>query len=284
MFEQSSKQDAAQSFLHQVLDERGHVVVSKHGRKRKGVTHLNQIDTLVENRVKRQKVLLDNTQAFYEQEKKDNELAKQSRQASSSARHRRALQHKSTTRRVETKQWQQMIGLYQLWIGYIDQLVLNTSSSHPPPIDQIQSKLIKADYHGAFVSVVAAKNPCLIGIQGLLIKETANTFEILCIPREGKNSAKIKKVCKQGVLFQIHLSHRFITIDATNTKQSSTTHLTTIDATNTKQSFTTHNKQHCDIGGQLSHHFQGFQLYGSQIRVRSSIRSSKRWNCMSFDL
>jgi len=43
----------------------------------------------------------------------------------------------------------------------------------------ICSKMVKADYSGAHVKVVNAKNKCLIGVHGLIVRETARAFTII---------------------------------------------------------------------------------------------------------
>lgn len=41
------------------------------------------------------------------------------------------------------------------------------------------SKITKADFSGAHLTVVNAKNQTLIGLQGLVIRETTRTFTII---------------------------------------------------------------------------------------------------------
>jgi ribonuclease P protein subunit POP4 len=40
-------------------------------------------------------------------------------------------------------------------------------------------KLTKCDYHGSIFTVRKSKNVSLVGIAGIVVKETVNTFELL---------------------------------------------------------------------------------------------------------
>lgn len=68
-------------------------------------------------------------------------------------------------------------------------------------IDSAEKKLLKADLHGARVSVVQSKTPSLVGVTGLLIQETQEAFKILTM----RNRVKI--VPKRSSIFTIYLDH-----------------------------------------------------------------------------
>ena len=64
-----------------------------------------------------------------------------------------------------------------------------------PKSSGMHPKLIKADFHGSimtgqedaslrqhrsnFLTVVKSKNPCLVGLSGIVIHETENTFKVV---------------------------------------------------------------------------------------------------------
>jgi Ribonuclease P/MRP, subunit p29 len=48
-----------------------------------------------------------------------------------------------------------------------------------PASSSVHPKLLKADFHGAFLTVKKARNPCLIGLQGIIIHETENAFKVV---------------------------------------------------------------------------------------------------------
>ena len=49
----------------------------------------------------------------------------------------------------------------------------------PKNKSEAEGKLLKADYHGAMVTVSASKCPSLIGQTGIVVMETKNTFQII---------------------------------------------------------------------------------------------------------
>ena len=43
----------------------------------------------------------------------------------------------------------------------------------------VERKLLKADFHGAYITVTQAKNASLIGVGGITIMETKHTFKVI---------------------------------------------------------------------------------------------------------
>jgi len=57
------------------------------------------------------------------------------------------------------------------------------------------SKITKADYSGAMVKVVNAKNKQLIGFEGLVVRETTRTFVVI------QPNDQTKVLLKEGTVF-----------------------------------------------------------------------------------
>lgn len=76
----------------------------------------------------------------------------------------------------------------------------SASSSAIPGLsdEMLQSKLSKADFTGALLTVASARNPSLSGLSGIVIEETASTFRLLT------PESVVKVIPKNGTLF--HLS------------------------------------------------------------------------------
>lgn len=98
--------------------------------------------------------------------------------------------------------------LNKLWNSYIADLLFGhlkekECGKWPDNIDPISltPKLSTADFHGALLSVVSSRNPCFVGVRGVVIWESKNSFIIV---EEAKmNEPKgLKMVEKKGTIFQ----------------------------------------------------------------------------------
>ncbi|TYJ56964.1 hypothetical protein B9479_002243 [Cryptococcus floricola] len=97
-----------------------------------------------------------------------------------------------------------LVPLYHLHTIYICQLLaLPPLPALIPPFlppsnpEPLQTKISKADFTGIFLSVIAARCESLIGIKGIVIEETAETFRIVV------EDDKVRVVPKQGSLFRL---------------------------------------------------------------------------------
>jgi len=76
--------------------------------------------------------------------------------------------------------------IHQLWVSYIAEL-LNLSElpdghfdpDNLPSASVLQGKLVKADFHGAIITVKECKNVATTGLTGIIVHETENTFKIV---------------------------------------------------------------------------------------------------------
>ncbi|KAF8645581.1 hypothetical protein AX16_007725 [Volvariella volvacea WC 439] len=103
--------------------------------------------------------------------------------------------------------------LHQLWVGYMSELLglshrppatpgpsqssvpPRASASAMPSSSSMHPKLVKADFHGSIMTVRKSKNPSLIGLSGIVIHETENTFKVIT----EKN--KVKVLPKENTIF-----------------------------------------------------------------------------------
>ena len=98
-----------------------------------------------------------------------------------------------------------LLPLNQLWLKYMQQVLGTKFFSNIPkdPIDPnwetVNQQLIKADFHGAEISVLASKCPSLVGLSGIIIQDTKNTFRIC-----GKDNI-IRTIPKDVVIMNIYL-------------------------------------------------------------------------------
>ncbi|KAJ3155240.1 RNase P/RNase MRP complex subunit [Geranomyces variabilis] len=92
--------------------------------------------------------------------------------------------------------------LHALWDSYMAELLagLNLAAANVLP------RLIKADYHGAKLAVSKAKCPTLVGLAGIVIKETENTFVIVT------TSNAVKNIPKRNAVFTFETQGRLFTL------------------------------------------------------------------------
>lgn len=78
-----------------------------------------------------------------------------------------------------------MLPLNSCWLGYMrHKLGMEDFRSLPTSFTDSQWELVsqhlmKADYHGAKVKVIKSKCPSVVGLEGIIIQDTKNTFRLL---------------------------------------------------------------------------------------------------------
>ena len=87
--------------------------------------------------------------------------------------------------------------MHKLWVGYISTVLGNKRFAQPEDVmqDVVGTKLLKADYHGAFVTVQECGTPSMVGVCGIVLLERRNTFLIIT------KHSELKKVPKVGTVF-----------------------------------------------------------------------------------
>ena len=112
-------------------------------------------------------------------------------------------------------QYSSFLPLHNLWSGYMKELLdlegLETSGWKPclneePRQMQLQTRLCRADLHGAMVKVASATCPSHKDVQGLVVMETKNTLQIL-----GKDNT-LRVIPKLGSSFTFVIGGYLFTI------------------------------------------------------------------------
>ncbi|KAM5207851.1 ribonuclease P protein subunit p29 isoform 1-T1 [Hipposideros larvatus] len=122
----------------------------------------------IEDRLRRRAVVLE-----YFTRRKQKE--KKARCRGLSARQRRGLRLFDI--RPEQQRYKFFLPLHELWKQYIRDLCNGLKPDTQPQM--IQAKLLKADLHGAIVSVTKSKCPSYVGVTGILLQETKHVFKII---------------------------------------------------------------------------------------------------------
>lgn len=110
------------------------------------------------------------------------------------------------TPKAKTKglKYSTFLDIHKLWSGYMSELLnLPGLASVEGPLDAylsshasgMQTKLVKADFHGCRMTVKASKCPTLVGSSGIVIEETANVFRIIT------SEDRVKVLPKQNSVF-----------------------------------------------------------------------------------
>ncbi|KAK2529965.1 Pop4 [Columba guinea] len=87
--------------------------------------------------------------------------------------------------------------LHELWKQYIRDLCHGLKPDAQPQM--VQSKLLKADLHGAIVTVTKSKCPTYVGITGIILQEFKHVFKIIT------KEDKLKVVPKLNNVFSLEI-------------------------------------------------------------------------------
>ncbi|XP_061526580.1 ribonuclease P protein subunit p29 isoform X2 [Phycodurus eques] len=77
----------------------------------------------------------------------------------------------------EHQRYELFLPLHELWKQYILDLCNGLKPTSSP--QSVQQKLLKADFHGAIITVVRSKCPSYVGTTGILIQEFKHVFKIV---------------------------------------------------------------------------------------------------------
>ncbi|KAH8118166.1 RNase P/MRP, p29 subunit [Phellopilus nigrolimitatus] len=106
----------------------------------------------------------------------------------------------------DQKKYELFVPLHHLWLGYMSELLGLSQLPTPLPSNPtmpssaaIHGKLVKADFHGSIITVKQARNPCLVGLSGIVIHETENAFKVITTRNQ------VKLVPKQGAIFSFRI-------------------------------------------------------------------------------
>ncbi len=103
------------------------------------------------------------------------------------------------------QKYESFIPLFYLWKDYMKD-VIGFDKIKATNHSESQQKLLKADYHGAMVTVTQSKTPSLIGQTGIIIQETKNVFKLV------SRDDKLKIIPKQNSVFTMEIEGHVISI------------------------------------------------------------------------
>ena len=121
---------------------------------------------------------------------------------------RRKCRHKLTSKEKrklglfklpKQQSFKSFVPLHNLWKEYMKDVIDFSKITEENKASSAQQKLLKADYHGALVTVSKSKTPSLIGQTGIIIQETKNVFKIVT------RDDKMKTIPKENCIFTMEL-------------------------------------------------------------------------------
>lgn len=79
----------------------------------------------------------------------------------------------------EERKYEIYVPLHRLWLGYMHEILGVSANVFKEASVGSASILTSADYHGAILEVVRSRCPSRVGIQGIVVRDTKFTFEIV---------------------------------------------------------------------------------------------------------
>ncbi|KAM9861129.1 ribonuclease P protein subunit p29 [Aulostomus maculatus] len=112
-----------------------------------------------------------------------------------SAKQKRAM--KIFQIRTEHQRYELFLPLHDLWRQYIVDLCGGLKPTSSPQF--VQQKLLKADFHGAIITVVRSRCPSYVGTTGILVQEFKHVFKIIT------KEDKMKVIPKKKSMFSVEI-------------------------------------------------------------------------------
>jgi RNase P/RNase MRP subunit p29 len=115
-------------------------------------------------------------------------------------------------------------GLHQLWLQYmknwIDSIIPHGNISENTSI--LSSKLVRADYHGALITIKESKCNSMVGLTGIVLHESAHMFSVVCTDNKARCIPKkdsIFSISCHGITFILYGKHLIINPTERSTKK-----------------------------------------------------------------
>ncbi|CAE6527065.1 unnamed protein product [Rhizoctonia solani] len=194
IYRSNTSAEASSTAIDVVLDTLGETI----GR--------SEAESVYTTRAKGRPMILDNPQK--ESKSRLEQKSRATRRQEGKRRRRQNLEHgkERLTPKIMAKglKYSTFVDIHKLWYGYMSELLnLSALASISEPLEHylsshaigMQTKLVRADFHGCKMTVKASKCPTLIGSSGIVIEETSNVFRIIT------TDDRVKVLPKQNSIF-----------------------------------------------------------------------------------
>lgn len=145
-------------------------------------------DEVIQTNLKRKALIL-------EYNRKKIKRKKKAKAKSLSAKQRRTMRLFEI--KPEQQRYELFLPLHELWKQYIRDLCNGIRRDTKPHM--IQTKLLKADLHGAVVTVTKSKCPSYVGVTGIILQEMKHIFKIIT------KDDRLKVIPKVNSVFSVEI-------------------------------------------------------------------------------
>lgn len=163
---------------------------------------VRDLDSVLDSKVQDRVLLLDNPAMHGKAVEKARRKVKQSL-AKRSNTHLSKHQHKligSYDLPSQYRKFDLFLPMHEMWKAYAKRVVEDNRGK------MIEPCVLQMDFHGAFLAVVEAKIDNQVGVEGIMIRETTNTFALVTMAN------KIKVIPKAGSVFIFRLDDMCVTL------------------------------------------------------------------------
>ncbi|KAF0043684.1 hypothetical protein F2P81_005021 [Scophthalmus maximus] len=131
----------------------------------------------------------------YSRPKKERAKRSSKKAKGLNARQKRAM--KIFQIQPQHQRYELFLPLHELWRQYIIDLCAGLKPTSNPQL--VQQKLLKADFHGAILTVVRSKCPSYVGTTGILVQEFKHIFKIIT------KEDRLKVIPKRNSVFAVEI-------------------------------------------------------------------------------
>ncbi|XP_050397723.1 ribonuclease P protein subunit p29 [Patella vulgata] len=110
----------------------------------------------------------------------------------------------------EDQKYEKYLPLHNLWKDYIKDLLCGPKDKSDGCLNNDAQKLLKADVHGAILTVKKSKCPSYIHTTGIVLQETRNTFKLITKENKLKCIPKLNSIFTledSGIIYTIYGNH-----------------------------------------------------------------------------
>jgi len=164
------------------------------------IPHPHAVELNYQTKLKDKHLMLENTTAI----KSGANLGDSTARLNKNRRRKRGIQMMSSNERkrrgldtINKKElkYSMFVPLHQLWLQYMHDIL---DPQHARGLSTAE-RVLKADWHGAILTVVSSRSPTLVGHRGILIRESQEAFQIIT------DTNAVKLIPKRQSVFSISL-------------------------------------------------------------------------------